>query len=212
MKHLLFGIGGFLKSIQAALVGLGALGIVLIAFLDAGMVPLPGGPDAVVMTLSHLNHSLMPLYVAAAIVGSTFGCLIPYYLGVRTGAAALRRFDPQKIARVSSLMDRYDLWSVVVGAVLPPPFPFKLFLITAGVFRMKVWRFLLALAIGRTVRYSLEGWMAVRYGEHAADLFKQHYPKIGLGLAAVILTIFLARTLFRPRGESDKGAGIKVDG
>lgn len=206
MKHLLLGIGGFLKSVQAALVGLGALGIVLIAFLDAGMVPLPGGPDAVVMTLSHLNHSLMPVYVAAAIIGSTFGCLIPYYIGVRTGSAALRRFDPQKIARVSSLMDRYDLWSVVVGAVLPPPFPFKLFLITAGVFKMKIWRFLLALAIGRTVRYSLEGWMAVRYGEHAADLFKQHYPKIGLGFAAAILAIFLIKSLLRLRRERHETA------
>ncbi|MFM8393463.1 MAG: YqaA family protein [Acidobacteriota bacterium] len=193
MKTLLLGIGSLLKSMQVALVGLGTFGILLIAFLDAGMIPLPGGPDAVVMTLSHLNHSMMPVYVAAAIVGSTFGCLIPYYIGRRTGNAALRRFDPQKIARVSSLMDRYDLWSVVVGALLPPPFPFKLFLISAGVFRMKVWRFLIAIAIGRTVRYSLEGWMAVQYGEHAADLFKQHYPKIGLGLAIAILSFFLIR-------------------
>lgn len=201
MKYLFSGIGGFLKTVQAALVGLGALGILLIAFLDAGMLPLPGGPDAVVMTLSHLNHAMMPLYVLAAIVGSTLGCLIPYYIGQKTGTAALRRFDPQKIARVSDLMDRYDLWSVVVGALLPPPFPLKLFLISAGVFRMNVWRFLLALAIGRTVRYSLEGWMAVRYGEHAADLFKQHYPKIGLGLAAAILVIFLINTFLKTRKQ-----------
>lgn len=199
MKYLFSGIGGFLKTVQAALVGLGALGILLIAFLDAGMLPLPGGPDAVVMTLSHLNHAMMPLYVLAAIVGSTLGCLIPYYIGQKTGTAALRRFDPQKIARVSDLMDRYDLWSVVVGALLPPPFPLKLFLISAGVFRMNVWRFLLALAIGRTVRYSLEGWMAVRYGEHAADLFKQHYPKIGLALALTILVIFLINTFLKSR-------------
>lgn len=201
MKYLFSGIGGFLKTVQAALVGLGALGILLIAFLDAGMLPLPGGPDAVVMTLSHLNHAMMPLYVLAAIVGSTLGCLIPYYIGQKTGTAALRRFDPRKIARVSDLMDRYDLWSVVVGALLPPPFPLKLFLISAGVFRMNVWRFLLALAIGRTVRYSLEGWMAVRYGEHAADLFKQHYPKIGLGLAAAILVIFLINTFLKTRKQ-----------
>ncbi len=201
MKYLFSGIGGFLKTVQAALVGLGALGILLIAFLDAGMLPLPGGPDAVVMTLSHLNHAMMPLYVLAAIVGSTLGCLIPYYIGQKTGTAALRRFDPRKIARVSDLMDRYDLWSVVVGALLPPPFPLKLFLISAGVFRMNVWRFLLAIAIGRTVRYSLEGWMAVRYGEHAADLFKQHYPKIGLGLAAAILVIFLINTFLKTRKQ-----------
>ena len=62
MKNpLLAGIGGTLKAMQATLFGLGAFGVLLIAFLDAGMLPLPGGPDAVVMTLSHLNHRLMPL-------------------------------------------------------------------------------------------------------------------------------------------------------
>jgi membrane protein YqaA with SNARE-associated domain len=191
MKFLLSGIGETLKALQVALLGLGAVGILLIAFLDAGMLPLPGGPDAVVMTLSHLNHHLMPLYVAAAVVGSTLGCLIPYYLGRKTGAAALRRFDPARIAKVSRLLDQYDLGCVLVGALLPPPFPLKLFLITAGVFRMNVWRFLLALALGRTVRYSLEGWMAVQYGEQAADLFRAHYPWIGLGLALTILVGFL---------------------
>lgn len=193
MKSLLHGIGTLLKSIQIALVGLGSLGVLLISFLDAAMIPLPGGPDAAVMALSHLNHSRMPLYVAGAIVGSTFGCLVPYYFGRSTGVAALRRFDPAKIARISSLLDRYDLWSVVVGALLPPPFPFKLFLITAGVFSMNVWRFLVAIAIGRTIRYSLEGWMAVRYGMQATEIFKQHYPKIGLGLAITIVSIIIVR-------------------
>ena len=201
-KYILLATGGLLKTIQGVLFGLGALGILSIAFLDAGMIPLPGGPDAAVTTLSHLNHRLMPLYVLAAIVGSTFGCLIPYYIGWKTGPSALRRFDTRKIVRVSALLDRYDLWTVLIGAILPPPFPLKLFLIAAGVFRMNLWRFLLALAIGRTVRYSLEGWMAVQYGEHAADLFKQHYPKIGLGLALVILSFFLIRK-FLPQNRQE---------
>jgi membrane protein YqaA with SNARE-associated domain len=202
MKNpLLAGIGGALKTLQAGLFGLGAFGVLLIAFLDAGMLPLPGGPDAVVMTLSHLNHRLMPLYVAAAVIGSTLGCLIPYYFGKKTGEAALRRFDPERIAKVSRLLDRYDLWSVLVGALLPPPFPLKIFLITAGVFRMNVWRFLLALAIGRTVRYSLEGWMAVRYGERAADVFRQHYPRIGLGLVMTIVLVFLLSRYLQSKKE-----------
>ena len=200
-KYFLLAAGGILKKVQAIFFGLGAIGIFGIAFLDAGMVPLPGGPDAAVMTLSHLNHRMMPLYVLAAIVGSTLGCLIPYYVGRKTGEAALRRFDAGKMARVSALLDRYDLWTVLGGAVLPPPFPLKLFLVTAGVFRMSVSRFLLALAIGRTIRYSLEGWMAVRYGENAALLFKQHYPRIGLGLAVTILLIILINTLLKSRRQ-----------
>jgi membrane protein YqaA with SNARE-associated domain len=203
MKYLLLGVGGALKSLQATLVGLGALGILAIAFLDAALIPLPGGPDVVVMTLSHLNHAMMPVYVLAAVIGSTFGCLVPYWIGFKTGQAALRKFSEDKRARVSELIARYDMWAMLVGAVLPPPFPFKLFLLTAGVFRMKTWRFLIALAIGRTLRFTLEGWMAVQYGDQAATIFKQHYPKIGLGIAAAIILIFIVHTLRSRKQEEE---------
>lgn len=195
MQYLFSGLGSVLKSLQVALVGFGALGVLAIALLDAALIPLPGGPDVVVMTLSHLNHAMMPFYVFAAVIGSTFGCLVPYWIGRKTGEAALRKFGDQKRARVSELIDRYDLWAMLVGAVLPPPFPFKLFLLTAGVFRMKVLRFLIALAIGRSIRFILEGWIAVRYGDQATEIFKQNYPKIGLGIAAAIITIFIINLL-----------------
>src|SRR5262245_51020674 len=130
MKIFLFGLLNALKSLQALLVGLGSVGILAIAMMDAALIPLPGGPDVVVMTLSHLNHAMMPLYVMAAVIGSTFGCLFPYWIGLKTGEAALRKFSADKRARVSDLINRYDTWVMLVGAVLPPPFPFKLFLIT----------------------------------------------------------------------------------
>lgn len=199
---LLLGIGGLLKSLQAVLVGWGALGILIIALLDAGLVPLPGGLDVVLMTLAHLNPRLAPLYVLAAILGSTFGCLAPYWIGRKMGEAALRKFSAEKRARVSALLDRYEFWAMLVGAVAPPGFPFKPLLVTAGVFKMKVVPFLAALAIGRTIRFSLEGWMAVRYGDQAMAIFKQHYPKIGLGIIAAIVVIFLFNSLLKRRREA----------
>lgn len=207
MNSFLFGIGGVLKSLKASLIGLGAIGVLGIALLDAALVPIPGGPDAAVMALSHLNHALMPLYVMAAVLGSTLGCLLPYWIGRKTGEAALRKFSAEKVARVTSLVDRYDFWAMLIGAVLPPPFPFKLFLVTGGVFRMNVWKFLGALAIGRTMRFVLEGWMAVRYGEQAAELFKHHYPKIGLGIAAAVLVVFLLNRLFARKRDDEIAEG-----
>jgi membrane protein YqaA with SNARE-associated domain len=123
---------------------------------------------------------MMPVYVLAAALGATLGCLFPYWIGRKTGEAALRKFSPEKRARVNDLIARYDVWAMLVGAVLPPPFPFKLFLLTAGVFRMRVVRFLAALFIGRCVRFTLEGWMAVRYGEQATEVFK-HENRPGSG-------------------------------
>jgi membrane protein YqaA with SNARE-associated domain len=205
MKILSLSVGSALKSLEAILLGLGAPGVLVIALLDAAILPLPGGLDAVVMTLSHLNRGMMPLYVLAAIAGSTLGCLVPYWIGRKMGEAALGRVGEKRRARVSELIARYDMWAMLVGALLPPPFPFKLFLITAGVFRMRVWRFLMGLTAGRAVRFILEGWMAVRYGEQAAALFKMHYPKIGLGIAAAILVILIINIIRNRRHTHSLG-------
>lgn len=203
MGKFLLGIGSALKSLQTTLVGFGALGLFGIALLDAALIPLPGGADAIVMALSHLNNAMMPVYVLAAVGGSTLGCLVPYYIGRAGGERALSKFSDERRQRVNRLMERYGIWAMIIGAVLPPPFPFKVFLVSAGVFRMNVWRFLIALAIGRGARFILEGVMAVRYGDQAAEVFKHHYPKIGLGIAAVIIIILLINSL-RNRGQRDE--------
>jgi membrane protein YqaA with SNARE-associated domain len=204
MKVPLLGIGGAMKSLQAALIGFGALGILAIALLDAALIPLPGGPDVVVMALSHHNHAMAPVYVIAAIAGSAIGSLLPYFIGRKGGQAALKKFSPKRRARVEDLINRYDIWALLLAAVLPPPFPLKIFLLSAGAFRMRIWRFIAAMIAGRGVRFALEGWMAVSYGEHAADIFKQHYPKIGLSIAAAILIIFLLNNLLKRRRFNDE--------
>jgi membrane protein YqaA with SNARE-associated domain len=204
MKVPLLGIGGVMKSLQAALIGLGALGVFAIALLDSAFIPLPGGPDVVVMALAHHNHAMAPAYVVAAIAGSTLGSLLLYFIARKGGQAALRKFSPQKRARVEDLINRYDIWALLLAAVLPPPFPFKIFVLSAGAFRMRFSRFVSAMVIGRGVRFALEGWMAVNYGEQAADIFKQHYPKIGLGLAAAIVIIFLLNNLLKRRHLNDE--------
>src|SRR5215831_12504132 len=203
MKIPLFGIGGAMKSLQSVLIGFGALGIFAVALMDAAFIPLPGGPDVVVMALAHNNHAMAPVYIIAAIAGSTIGSLFLYFIARKGGQAALRKFSPQKRARVEDLINRYDFWALLLAAVLPPPFPFKIFVLSAGAFRMHIWRFITAMVIGRGVRFILEGWMAVNYGEQATDIFKQHYPKIGLGLAAAILIIFLFNSLFKRRHLND---------
>jgi len=203
LKSLVAQITAWLAKVKATLVTFGAFGVFAIALLDASFLPIPGGTDAVVMTLSHLNHAMMPLYVLAAVLGATLGCLFPYWIGYKTGGAALRKFSPEKRARAAALLDRYDTWAMLVGAILPPPFPFKILLLTAGAFRMNVWRFLFALALGRGLRFGLEGVMAVRYGDQAAQLFKQHYPMIGLSLAAIIIIALIIKTWLKRRQDED---------
>ena len=204
MKWLIRKITNGLTGVKDFLVPFGAFGLFGIALLDSALIPLPGGPDAVMILLSTQSPARMPLYALAATAGSVIGCVILYYISRRAGRSALDKFSEAKRARVKELVDRYDVLSVLVASVLPPPFPFKLFVITAGVFRLSLLRFAAAVAIGRAFRFLLEGYLAVRYGERAKDLLAENYPAVGLGVAALVVLVFvLKRFLGKKKGEVD---------
>ena len=91
---------------------------------------------------------------------------------------------------------------------MPPPFPFKLFVVSAGVFRLNLLRFTIAIAAGRTFRYLLEGYLAARYGEHAREILAHYYPAIGIGLAVLLIAIFVGKNLMR-RGRVEPVSGVE---
>jgi membrane protein YqaA with SNARE-associated domain len=195
-----------LTFVKQYLLAYGAFGLFGIALLDSALIPLPGGPDAVLIVLSTAHPAWVALYVLAATLGSVIGCIIFYYISRRAGKGALKRFSPRKQARVKELIDRYDVLSVLVASVLPPPFPFKIFIATAGVFRFSVTRFALAVALGRGFRYALVGYLAAYYGEHAKDLLARYYPYIGLGLAVLLVAFFVGRNLWKKRNRGGDDA------
>jgi membrane protein YqaA with SNARE-associated domain len=201
VKWLLRKITNGLTAVKDFLVPFGVFGLFAIALLDSALVPLAGGPDAVMLVLSTQNPARMPLYALGATAGSVIGCVILYYISKRAGRRALDKFPPEKQARVKELVDRYDVLSVLVASVLPPPFPFKLFVITAGVFRLSLARFAAAVAVGRAFRYFLEGYLAVRYGEQAKEVLAKNYPAIGIGVAVLVVVVFVVRGLLKRKKE-----------
>jgi membrane protein YqaA with SNARE-associated domain len=211
VKWLLRKITNGLTSVKDFLVPFGAFGLFSIALLDSALIPLPGGPDAVMLLLSTQTPSRMPLYALCATAGSVVGCVILYFISLRAGRSALEKFPPTKRARVKELVDRYDVLSVLVASVLPPPFPFKLFVITAGVFRLSLLRFAVAVAVGRAFRFFLEGFLAVRYGERAKDLLADNYTAVGLGLAALIVVGFVLWSLLRRRNGKAVGSASEIE-
>jgi membrane protein YqaA with SNARE-associated domain len=203
LKALIHKITEALGQVSHYLISLGPFGLFAIAFLDSVMVPMPGGVDAVLLLLAAARPSWMLIYVTAATIGSTIGCVALYRLSQRAGKKALSRFSESKQKRVKDLIDRYDVMSVLVASLLPPPFPFKLFVVSAGVFRLNLMRFTLAVAGGRTFRYLLLGYVAARYGDQAKELLTRYYPTIGIILAVLIVLFFVAKALMRQSDKSE---------
>lgn len=203
MKWFASWIASGLTRVAQYLLAYGPLGLFTIALLDSAMVPLPGGTDAVIMLLAAARPGWTPLYVAAATIGSVVGCLILYYISRRAGQRALARFSPSKQQQVKDLINRYDVLSVLVASVLPPPFPFKLFVVTAGAFRLNVLRFASAVAAGRLFRFSLEGYLAARYGEQAKGLLARYYPAIGISVAVLLIGGVVVVNLLKRRRSAE---------
>ena len=185
-------------------IALGPFGLFAVALLDSTFVPLPSSADALMILLTIAHPRLMILYAGLATAGSTIGCVILYYISRRAGSRALRKFSPAKQQRVKGLIDRYDVLSVLVASLMPPPFPFKLFVVSAGVFRFSVMRFMVAIIAGRMFRFSLEGYFAIRYGAQAKQILARYYPWIGLGLAVLIIIFFVTRTLLKGKAKREE--------
>lgn len=189
----------WLTRLSEYLITYGAFGLFAVALLDSTFVPLPSSADALMLLLSTTNPSWMLLYAFMATSGSALGCWILYLISRRAGARALNRFSEAKQQRVKNWIEKYDAFAVLVATLLPPPFPFKLFVVSAGVFRFSLLRFMLAIIVGRAFRFLLEGYFAVRYGAQAKEILAKYYPFIGLGLAVVII-LFVVVKRFMKRG------------
>lgn len=182
-----------LTRLSEYFVALGPFGLFAVALLDSTFVPLPSSADALMILLTTANPRWMVVYAVIATAGSTLGCVILYSISMRAGSRALRKFSPKKQKRVQELIERYDVLSVLVASVMPPPFPFKLFVVSAGVFRFGLLRLTLAIIAGRMFRFLVEGYLAVRYGEQAKEVLARYYPWIGLGVAVLIVIFFVVR-------------------
>jgi membrane protein YqaA with SNARE-associated domain len=205
---ILLGIKSALQSLLEWLRAFGPLGLFGISLIDSAGIPLPGGPDFVMIWLSANNPALMPVYALAATGGSAIGCTLLYLVARRAGVAALKRVTPSKRDRIENLLGRYDLIAVMVPAVLPPPFPFKPFVLCAGVFRLKTWRFITAVFIGRAVRFLVEGWLAIEFGEDANRIIRQHGWKVLLAVA-VIVSLGVALRLVRVRSRRSSAFSVE---
>jgi len=184
----------WLTRLSEYLITCGAFGLFAVALLDSTFVPLPSSADALMILLSTTNPSWMVLYAFMATAGSAIGCWILYLISRRAGTRALNKFSEAKQRRVKHWIERYDAAAVLVATLLPPPFPFKLFVITAGVFRFSLLRFMIAIVVGRAFRFLLEGYFAVRYGAQAKEILAKYYPWIGLALvAAIVLFVLIKR-------------------
>ncbi len=180
----------------------GGLSLFLVGFFDSSVLSFPFVNDLLVIRFSVENPARMVYYAAMATLGSLAGCVWLYYLARKGGEAMYRRRTGKRAERVRAWVLRNQFLSVAIPAVLPPPLPFKAFILAAGVFQVPLGTFTLALVAGRGLRYFAEGVFAVRYGAAAARYFVENKLEATLLIVGTIVLTYLAtRWVFGGRAK-----------
>ncbi len=184
--------------------------MIVIGALDSSLLSLPEINDYLVVMRCAKQPSAVFYFPLFAALGSVIGCLVLYSI-IRSGGQALlrRRFRAEHIERVERAYARWGFMALAVPALLPPPMPFKIFVATAGALEYPRWRFMITVMIARSVRYIVEGTLAVFYGEHVLSWIKENGALVLMIVAAVFicaLIIYLVKSRRRPEEKADSAA------
>ena len=192
--------------VQTFALSIGGPGLFFVAFLDSSFLSLPEINDLLVVVLVIQNKERMAYYALMATLGSIAGCLVLYFLGRKGGEALVRRrFGGPRLDRAMALYQRYGVLTVAIPAILPPPSPFKVFVLLAGVTRLPVLQFVTAIALARGLRYFGEGWLAVRYGDQAIALLEENGRTVSLIIAGIVAAAVAAYLFLSRRRPADSG-------
>jgi membrane protein YqaA with SNARE-associated domain len=171
---------------------LGAPGLFLISFLDSSILTFPVINDLLLIQLSMQRPSRMPLYASMAALGSLLGCVLLFLLARKLEEAAFHKKVGARGAAIRHWVERNGFAGMLVAAMLPPPTPFKLFVLAAGVFEVPLASFASAIGLARVIRYFGVGYLAVRYGPNALPYLSGHKWQVALAVIVIVAVSYAA--------------------
>ena len=178
----------FINWVYGFALSLGGPGLFVIAFLDSSFISLPQINDLLVVLMVMQHKSLMLYYAAMATAGSVAGCYVIYLIAERGGEAFLqKRLKEGHTTRALALYKQHGVLALMVPAILPPPAPFKLFVLLAGVAEVRPLKFVTAIGVARGLRYLALGALTIRYGDVALELMRTRGRDVALAVAIALV-------------------------
>lgn len=191
-------------------VSLAAPLMIFIGALDSSLLSLPEVNDYITIARVANNPHEVYYFPVFPAIGSMVGCLLLYHIAKRGEQFVSRRFHPRQLDRVKGIYRRWGLIALIVPALLPPPMPFKVFVVTAGVLGYPVGRFALVIMIARTIRYYFWGTLAYFFRDEVRkmiDWLGENLFEILLAVLIVLAIFLIIRWYFkRLRGDSSASA------
>ena len=195
-------LSGWKQKIVAFGAGLGAPGLFLISFLDSSVLTFPVINDLLLIELSIRRPARMPLYASMAALGSDLGCVLLFFIAEKGGEALFHKHAGKRAQAIHNWVVHNGFAGMLVAALLPPPTPFKVFVVAAGVFEVPLLSFTSAIALARLMRYFGIGYLAIRYGNYALPYLKGHKLETTVVIILfVLLSYLVSRVILHHKPE-----------
>jgi len=202
------GLNAWKQKVVAFAGGLGAPGLFLISFLDSSVLTFPVINDLLLVELSIQHPARMPLYAFLAMLGSVLGCVLLFFIAEKGGEALFHKHAGKRAQAIHNWVVHNGFGGMLIAALLPPPTPFKVFVVAAGVFEVPLGSFVSAITLARAIRYFGIGYLSIRYGHDALPYLAHHKLQVTvvvIGVAAV--SYLLSRVVLRHRPHAEERAG-----
>ncbi|HVL66029.1 MAG TPA: VTT domain-containing protein [Vicinamibacterales bacterium] len=201
----------FLDWVMGLAEAMGGPGLFLLSFLDSSFLSFPEVVDLLLIGLVARYPERLLWYGTMATSGSIIGTYVLYALARRGGEAFLRRrLHERHVERAFRVVRKYGILAVAVPSILPPPVPFKMFVLAAGAARVRPIDFVIAVTVGRGIRYFGEGLLAAWYGQAAIQFIHDHGRAITIGLVVVMVAFALTWIWWSRRRRFDSSSGRPV--
>ncbi len=158
-----------------------------ISFIESSIFPIP--PDPLLMALGLSKPKKAILYAIICSVASVAGGLVGYLIGWTIWEIVSEFFLTYLFSvdafNYVGIKYNENAFLAILGAAFTP-IPYKVFTITAGVFKINLATFILASSIGRSARFLIEGSLIYFFGEKIRDFIEKY-----LNLLSIIFFILL---------------------
>jgi membrane protein YqaA with SNARE-associated domain len=207
VKHLLALYNKYSNLLLKLLAPLGFWGMGALAFVDSSSIPVP--MDAFIAFYAWHDPHRFYLYVLMAAIGSAIGGLVPYFIGRAGGEIfLLKRINRARYEALRDKFERQEFLALMIPSMMPPPTPWKLFVLGAGVFEMRVVNFMLAVFTGRLIRFGVESLLVIHYGPEIVHELTRIMHRHMLAALSVLAVIFALLVLYALRKKKKSAPAI----
>ena len=125
-------------------------------------------------------------------MGSLFGAVFGYFLGVKLWEFIspyffkyVPAFTYENFIKVSKLYNENGFWAVFTAAFTP--IPYKVFTVSAGVFKINFFLFMLASTIGRCLRFFAVSTLFYKFGAPIKDFIEKKFNILSIIFLILLL-------------------------